>query len=417
MIFLYNLALFTILIPAIFALILLNRKRLRKESFRNWHERLGLWDFSRIERKNKPLLWFHCASLGEVRAVEPLIGKLGEFSILITVMTNSAHKYAEERELSRAVYFLPVDFSFILNNVMRKTSPDVLVLVETELWPGLVYSANKSGAKIISINGRLSVYSYPYYRLMRFLWGRVLSRINVVSVRTNEDADRFIGLGCPVEKIRVSGNIKYDAFFHMPEVSRASLGFSDSDLILVAGSTREGEEEILADLWLKLSRKYPKFKLVIAPRHITRASEISQLLEKAGIEHSMRSGDARKGVRCLILDTFGELRQYYSICDIAYVGGSMVNSGGQNPIEPAASGKPVVFGVYMQNFSEEAHILEYARGALKVKDSFELLGAVDVLAADRKFRLKTGENAKIAVENQKGAVDKTIELIKSCAVE
>lgn len=412
LIFLYNLALFILLLPAILALAVLNRRRLRKESFYKWPERLGFWDFSKIDRNGKPVLWFHCASLGEVKAIEPLIRSFSGFSLVITVMTYSAHKYAEEKGYSNAVYYLPLDFSFLVNKVIKGMRPSALVLVETEIWPGLLHAAYHNDIKIITINGRLSVYSYPYYRLMWPLWQRVLSKIDIVSVRTAEDADRFIGLGCPVHKIWLTGNIKYDAFFHMPEVNRKTLGFKDSDLIWVAGSTRDGEEEALINVWIELKDKYRGLKLVIAPRHIERTGEISKLLERYGIAHTLYTDKRKNDNGCMLIDAFGELQKYYSVSDIVYVGGSLVNTGGQNPIEPAALSKPVVYGVYMQNFSEEARSLENSGGSIQVKNPVELLRAIDRLAGDREYRVQTGMNARKAVEKQMGAVERTVDIIK-----
>jgi 3-deoxy-D-manno-octulosonic-acid transferase len=407
------LVLFILFIPAAVILLLANRKRLTRESFGKWYERLGFWDFSKIHRSGKKLLWFHCASLGEVRAIEPLLKRLAAGNdFIITVMTHTAHSYADERELSGCVYFLPVDFSFMVRRVISRVKADMLILVETELWPGLVTEAKKSGMKVISINGRLSVYSYPYYKLLKPIWQTLFSNMDMVSARSAEDADRFIGLGCPAERLKISGNIKYDTLFNMPEVSRAELGFGPKDLILVAGSTRSGEEEIILTEWLRLGKKHLNIKLVVAPRHITRASEIAQYLRGRGIDFRLRTDSSGRDADCLILDTFGELKKYYAICDIALIGGSLVDNGGQNPIEPAAFAKPVVFGAYMQNFAEEARALESFGGGIRVAGGEELFFTLDRLVSDVNFRGRTGERAKEAVDNQKGAVEKTLAIIE-----
>lgn len=419
MIFLYDIILSIVFLPAVILLLIFNRGRIRKNSFYRWHERFGFWNFAKIKRDGRPLLWFHCASLGEVKAIEPLVRKLDKYSILITVMTFSGHRYAEENKMSSMVFYLPVDFSFIAGKVVKRVNPDVLILVETELWPGLLHAAHKNNIKIISINGRLSVYSYPYYRLLKPIWERTLRKLEIASVRTNEDADRFIGLGCPIERIKVTGNIKYDAFFHMPEITKQTLGFKESDIVWVAGSTREGEEALLAGVWKKLNTLNPNLKLVIAPRHIDRTQTIAETLSNSGIEYHLwtENNGTENSAGCIILDVFGELNKYYAVCDFAFVGGSLVNNGGQNPIEPAALGKPVIFGVYMQNFAEEEHILEYFEGAVKVGGVEELEQAVGRLISDKDYRLRTGNNARRAVENQKGAVDKTIEIIRKVAIK
>jgi 3-deoxy-D-manno-octulosonic-acid transferase len=399
-------------VPAVTLLLLSNRRRLTKESFGKWYERFGLWDFSRIRRSGKKLLWFHCASLGEVRAIEPLLERLAGYEFIITAMTHSGHAYAEEKELSQSVFFLPVDFTFIVKRVISRVKADMLVLVETELWPGLVTEASKAGMKVISVNGRLSSNSYAYYKLLKPLWKKVLSKIDMVSARSAEDADRFIGLGCPVEHLKVSGNIKYDTLFNMPEVPRSELGFGAKDLILTAGSTRGGEEEMILEEWLKLREKYGDIKLVIAPRHITRAPEIEGYCRALGVDYRLKTDNTKTKSDCLILDTFGELQKYYAACDIALIGGSLVDNGGQNPIEPAAFAKPVVFGVYMQNFLEEARGLENSGGGIRVAGRGELFLTLDKLISDPAYRADTGRYAKRAVDNQKGAVEKTLAIIE-----
>jgi 3-deoxy-D-manno-octulosonic-acid transferase len=412
MIYIYDLVLFLLIIPAGVLLLLSNRKRLTKGSFAKWYERLGFWDFSKISRGGKKLLWFHCASLGEVRAIEPLIKRLAGDEFIITTMTHSAHVYAKEKKLSPCIYFLPLDFTFIVRKVIKRVKADMLILVETEIWPGLVTEAAKSGMKVISINGRLSSNSYAYYQLLKPLWKKVLSKIDMVSARSAEDADRFIALGCPAGRLKISGNIKYDTLFNMPEVSRAELGFAPKDLILAAGSTRGGEEEIILAEWIRLREKHGNIRLVIAPRHITRAPEIAQLCRNMGIDFRLKTDASVGNSDCLILDTFGELQKYYAVCDIALIGGSLVDNGGQNPIEPAAFAKPVVFGVYMQNFSEEARGLENSGGGIRVTGREELFIALDRLISDPGHRARTGECAKRAVDNQKGAVEKTLSIIE-----
>jgi 3-deoxy-D-manno-octulosonic-acid transferase len=412
-IFLYNIVLLLASVPAAIILFIANRKRLRKESLYKWHERLGIWDLSPLKRDGRKLIWFHCASLGEVRAIESLLKRLPDCNFIITTMTQTAHKYAEQQRLAQAVYYLPADFTFLIGAVISKVKADMLVLVETELWPGLITEAKKHGMKVVSINGRLSVYSYPYYKLLKPLWEKVMPKIDCASVRSAEDADRFIALGCPAENIRVTGNIKYDALFHMHAVDRQSLGFAQKDLILTAGSTRKGEEEILLDEWIKLRRRHHGLKLIITPRHLTRVSDVEALCASRGVEYRLRSKGGNPGADCVIVDTFGELLKFYAICDVAFIGGSLINSGGQNPIEPAALAKPVVFGIYMQNFLEEARALENSGGAIRVKNREELHAALEKLLSGKKAREEYGAGALKAVENQKGAVERTLKILKA----
>ncbi len=355
----------------------------------------------------------HCASLGEVKAVEPILRKLQNYSILVTTVTLSGRQYALEAKLSDYVFFVPIDFSFLVKNVFKKVRASALLLVETELWPGLIYGANTCGAKIFLVNARLSANSYPMYRTSRLFWKPVLGRIDYLLARSREDANRFSSVGFPKERVTITGNIKYDNDLEKTASTREELGFTSSDIIWVCGSTRYGENKILLNAWKELKTSYPSLKLVIAPRHLNRAKEISKILEKAGCSIAMRSNSVNQAFDCLVLDTFGELWKYYSVCDLAFVGGSLVDKGGQNPIEPAAFSKPVLFGSHMENFISEAAALLGTGGGFEVKDGADLVGKMKYLLENADYRAKAGKKAFDAVQAQKGAVAKTVEIINS----
>jgi len=413
MIYLYDLLLLLLFIPAVALIALRYRKRLGAEFLFKAAERFGGWDLPAGAGGGKPLIWIHCASLGEVKAVEPVLRLLRGYTLLITTVTLSGRQYAVESKLSDLVFFVPLDFSFLVRRVLKKTRASALVLVETELWPGLIYEAHRSSAAVFLVNARLSSRSYPRYRLFQMFWKPVLGRIDFLCARSKEDADRFCSVGFPRERVTVTGNIKYDADMAKPTCSREELGFGASDLIWVCGSTRNGENEIIVDAWKELKAAFPALKLVIAPRHLSRAKEIANILSGAGCGFSLRSRTEQAVAGCLIVDTFGELWKYYSVCDVAFVGGSLVDKGGQNPIEPAAFSKPVLFGSHMENFLSEAGALTRTGGGFEVTGRDGLIEMMKKLLENEGFRSEAGKKAFAAVQAQKGAVARTVEIINS----
>ena len=356
---------------------------------------------------------FHCASLGEVRAVEPLIHRFKESSVVITTLTRAGRDYAIKNNVAPYVFFAPLDFSFLVRHFIHVVSPQSLLLVETEIWPGMISAAARDGLRVIIINGRLSVDSYPYYRAFRTFWRHFMLNIDYIAARSEEDAERFIRLGYPSKRVFLTGNIKYDRDFNNFGLRKEDFGFSSSDLLLVCGSTRSGEEEIIVRAWKSLQEKFPSLKLVIAPRHLNRVQAVERTLRHAGVSACRRSNGGGPGCSCLILDTFGELLKLYAIADVAFVGGSLVPKGGQNPIEPAAYNRPVVFGPSMENFRTEANILTESGGGFMVKDAPDLVTTLERLLADPSICARAGERARRAVEKQKGALSRTEEIIRS----
>ena len=423
MIYLYDLLLLLFFIPAVVLLAVRYRKRLASEFLFKAGERFGFWGIEQVHLINgqsgipkKPLIWIHCASLGEVKAVEPILKKLNNYSLLVTTVTLSGRQYAQAAKLADHVFFVPFDFSFLVKKVFKKVRASALLLVETELWPGLIDGASSCGAEIFLVNARLSAHSYPMYRAARLFWGPVLGRIDYLLARSKEDADRFCGVGFPREKVTITGNIKYDNDTEKRACTREELGFKGTDIIWVCGSTRNGENEILLSVWKELKENFPSLKLVIAPRHLNRAKDIAKILRRTDCRYALRSIGGEKDPDCLVLDTFGELWKYYSICDMAFVGGSLVDMGGQNPIEPAAFSKPVLFGRHMENFISEAGALLKIGGGFESADGRDLADKMKKLLENAEFRAEVGKKAFDAVQAQKGAVSKTVEIINSALI-
>ena len=361
--------------------------------------------------KRKKTVWIHCASLGEAKAVEPMIPHLQDYNIIVSTITKSAREYVAK--IKGIFYFAlaPVDVYPFIATILKKVKPNVLILIETEFWPSMITCANKIGTKIITVNGRISKGAFPYYKLTKFFWKPFLKLIDYISVRNEYDYERFVALIDNKEKVGITGNIKYDRDFISEKISKKDLFFSAEDLIFTAGSTREGEETVIVKTFIKLKEKFKNLKLIVAPRHISRVSEICNILTKNNLTFELFSKLTDSKKDAIIIDVFGKLQTIYSISDIVFIGGSIVNKGGQNPIEAAAYSKPIIFGKYMFNFENESASLKN-NGAFEINNKEELFDTMVKLLNNEQLRQDCGKKAQETVNKQKGAIEKNIKIIK-----
>jgi 3-deoxy-D-manno-octulosonic-acid transferase len=387
-------------------------KKYRKECFYKIFERFAFYG-NLIKRNNMPTIWVHCASLGEVRAIEPILDSLKlDNNIVLTTITKTGREYAQEIKKANYVFLLPIDAYPMILKAFNTINPDMLIIVETELWPTLLYTAFKKNIKVVTINGRMSRKAFRIYKNLKFFWGKFVSLISTIIARSNEDADRFKSLLVKgINEIIVSGNIKYDRNFSV-NFHRADLFLKEEDFVFTAGSIREGEEEIIADVYNKIRSEFENIKFFLALRHLTRLKDTIKIFENKNIEYSLFSSKNFKN-SFILVDVFGILQEIYSISDVCYVGGSMVDMGGQNPVEPAGLAKPVIFGRYMDNFMVESETLVKNRGALIVQDSNDLANKIKKFILNRQVLKIMGQNALKTVECQKGAVAFTIQTIKN----
>ncbi|MCL2484942.1 MAG: hypothetical protein FWF00_01770 [Endomicrobia bacterium] len=431
LLFIYNLLIILLIVPASF-LILIFSGKYRKELFYKLKERFVC--YKPFPKQSKKIIWIHCSSLGEVRAVEPILDALRQdFFIVLTTITKTGREYASKIQKADFVSLLPLDLYFFMRKAFKIIKPDILILVETELWASMLYAANANNVKVMTINGRMSEKSFKIYKFLKFFWGFFARFINIVLARSKDDADRFAYLSGKNTEIHVTGNIKYDRDF-VSKLVRADLDLKDGDIIFTAGSTREGEEEIIAGAYNKINEKFPEIKFFLAPRHLSRIERVKRILSEKGVkfllfsemlhchsklvsEYVVKEQQPLKQVQgdkynFILVDVFGQLQSIYSISDICYVGGSIVKKGGQNPIEPAAYGKPVLFGIYMDNFKTEAEILVKYGGAINVFDAGDIAEKVNKFLSNKKIIAETGRNALKAVNSQKGAVNLTAQKIR-----
>jgi 3-deoxy-D-manno-octulosonic-acid transferase len=368
-----------------------------------------------------PRVWLHGASAGDVLGLVPIVRELKalrpEVRVIVSSITDSGASMARQRLIAHGladlVTFLPYDLPGACRRALEALRPDVLVLEYTELWPQLVDRAARMGVKLALTNGRLRPRNVPRYRLLFRLAGNLLEAFDVLMMRAEDEAERALLLGAPRDRVHVTGNTKFDALaVSVPPGEDASLREALSlrgERLWVCGSTHEGEEAGLLRVFALLRGDHPDLRLLIAPRYIERAQRVLALARSMGLGTRLRS--ERGGPEpVIVLDTIGELVRAYQLATVVFVGGSFGRRGGQNILEPAACGKPVLFGPRMENFQDSVQVL-VGRGGLQVKDPVALLRLLrDLLARPDELR-KLGELAREAVSSVRGASARDAQLI------
>jgi len=382
-----------------------------------------------LRQHGKKVVWIHAVSVGEVMVagnfVSRLKNALPEHVIAVsTTTTTGQHAAKRVFDDSVLIFYFPLDFSFIVRKVIHFLKPAIFIMFETEIWPNLITALHSVNVPVILVNGRISDKSYRRYRMIRWLFSKVLKKIGVFCMQTEKDSQRIRDLGAPPENVRVIGNMKYDvdvADEYVLEDIREQkrlLGFGDDQDVLVCGSTHGGEEEIVLKLYSEVLGTNKKLRLLIAPRHVDRVTEVEKVCRKMGFG-ALRVSDVNdKGVKghqneVLVLDTMGILNQMYRIGTVIFVGGSLVSRGGHNLIEPAMFRKPITFGPFMNNFQDMAEKFLKAGAAEMASDGDALKDIIVRLLSDEGKRAEMGRRAYDLVAQSKGAVSKGIEIIKS----
>jgi 3-deoxy-D-manno-octulosonic-acid transferase len=388
--------------------------------FRTFRERMGrLPVYLNIDSDRS--IWIHAVSVGEVLATRPLIPALKQrypnhkVFLSTTTLTGNAVAQKSLRGVD-GLFFAPFDFPGPVKKALETLNPSLLVIVETEIWPNLIHEAHRRGTRIAIVNGRISPRSYAGYRRISRLLRPVLAEVDVFLMQGEAHAERIRGMGAPPDRVRVTGNLKFDAVeaSRTPErLARILDGEARRDRPLwVAGSTVHGEEEIVLEAYHHVRERVPQTGLVLAPRHPERFAEVPALVESAGFRCLRRTaldpGGWRDG-EVVLLDTLGELAQLYPLAAVVFVGGSLVPSGGHNILEPAVAGKPVIVGPHMQNFQEIADKFRAEGALVQVDGALELAREVTSLLTDDVRRRSLGERAKSLVDRNRGALSATID--------
>ncbi len=391
------------------------------KSRRGIRERLGRYGRGRLVGLNgRPVVWVHAVSVGETRAVVPLLNRLKErypdHALVLTNVTETGREVASRLDCVDLCLFFPFDLSWVVRRVLKKLRPKLVILVETEIWPNLVRQTSRAGIPLVLVNGRISDRSFPRYRKVRALLRPLLHRIDLFAMQTELDAERIRELGAPGEHVRVTGNLKFD--MAVPELSaedksafRSLLGLDSGRRVLVAGSTHQGEEEIILQAFRKVQETVPDVQLILVPRHPERAADVAELVKASGFEVVLRSQCPRRKADAdavVVGDTLGEMLRFYSLADVVFVGGSLVPVGGHNILEASLLAKPVLFGPCMNNFKEIAQLILFAAGGRKVADAGELAAAVTELLQDDALRLRMGRSGHALIERHAGATERTL---------
>jgi len=382
--------------------------------------RLGLYD-GLAPPRGGPRVWLHGASAGDVLGLVPIVRELKalrpDARVIVSSITDSGASMARQKlvpeGLAELVTFLPYDLPGACRRAIAALRPDVLVLEYTELWPQLIHAASSAGVKLALTNGRLRPRNVPRYRLLFGLAGNLLERFDVLMMRADDEAERALLLGAPEERVHVTGNTKFDALaVSVPAAEDAALRQAlalGRERLWVCGSTHEGEEGRLLHVYSILRKEHRDLRLLIAPRYIERAQRVLGLARSMGLGARLRSAGGGPAP-VIVLDTIGELVRAYQLATVVFVGGSFGRRGGQNILEPAACGKPVLFGPRMENFQDSVQVL-VGRGGLQVKDAVALLRLMrDLLARPDEIR-KLGELARDAVSSVRGASARDARLI------
>lgn len=407
MFFLYNLLL--ILFFPFFVIFISVATLFVKKWRKGFFEKFGF--YKRYYQTDKNFV-VHCVSVGETLSAVPFLKRFSDKqkNIVFTVTTKTGYEVAKKNvsKFVQEIIFFPYDFPFAVNNFFNAIKPEAIIVVETELWPNLIFFARKQKIPVIFINGRISDRSYPNYLKYKNFFKSFLD-YPFFLMQSDRDKERILSLGAKSAQVFVTGNIKYDLEKAGKYINKAEIGITDHDIILIAGSTHEGEEMLIINAFKDIKEQHKNLKLIIAPRHPERFEDVAVLIEKACLQYGRRSKqDKIRDV--FLLDTVGELFNFYSLADVAFVGGSLVNVGGHNIIEPASYGIPVIFGPYMQNFKDISEEFVSSNAGFCV-DKDNLVSIISELLNSEQKRKQIGNMAKEITIKNRGSLEKTIQLI------
>jgi len=396
---------------------------------RNFGERFGRYGSPvKVAITNRHVLWLHAVSVGEVnlclqliRALEPRVPNL---KLVVSTTTSTGRGELEKRLPPHiAAIYYPVDLRRCVSRALKTLHPEAVVLIEAEIWPNFLWSLRARRIPVFLVNARLSDKSYRRYRRFGFLFRPLFATFAGVGAQSEADAQRLVELGCRPEVVRAFGSLKFDAakveerrLLDAAALLR-QIGVPAGAPVLVAGSTHAGEEAILAEVFQRLRRRFPDLFLVLVPRHCERGKQVGEALRERGVkfiyrrEISTATRLPERSLEALVVNTTGELKYFYEEATVVFVGKSLTAEGGQNPAEPAALGKPVVFGPNMQNFAGIVASFLREGGAVQVRDVAELEATLADLLADPARREQLGAAAAHVVKTQAGALERTVEMI------
>jgi 3-deoxy-D-manno-octulosonic-acid transferase len=384
-------------------------------------QRFGLLPKSFLDKK-AGRLWIHAVSVGEVGAAIPIGGEIKkrapDIEIFFSTTTSTGQEVARKK-WGKNVFYYPLDFPGTVKRTLNYVQPDVFIAMETEIWPNLFRRAHRQGVPVLLLNARISNRSFRGYRRIKFLLKAVFSKVSMFGAQTAEDGDRLRKLGVENQKVIVTGNTKFDSAGTDSSKERldyfeSMLGLREKDVI-VFGSTHPGEEEIILEACKAISKDFSGIRFILCPRHPERGDKVEELVKTTFFKTIRRSelkGDRKiKDEDFIIVDTVGELSTIYGLADIVFVGGSLIPKGGQNIIEPAFWGKPILFGPHVYNFREIVRAFLEKDAACQVRDGEELKEKLIFFLTHKEKAVEMGNRAKGLILASRGASQKNAELI------
>jgi len=387
--------------------------------------------FGRIRRRcpQKRCIWLHAVSVGEVNAAQTLVDRIekqfGNFELIISTTTDTGYARAEKLFAHRwTVFYFPFDFSWVMRRAFRRLEPAVCLLMELEVWPNFVFTAHERRVPVVVVNGRISDRSFARYRKIKGLTRRFFGKLDAVLAQTPEYAGRFAELGCPADRIIVTSSLKYDTAQITDRVAGADAIAQQLSLnnvrLWVAGGTGDDEERIVLDVHRSLvqDERFRDLRLAVVPRKPERFNEVAQLIAQAGFP-LIRYSEVKAAGRCdcadgraiILGDTMGDLRKFYSLATVVFVGRSLVPMGGSDMMEAAALGKCTLFGPHTFNFRQTVEVLLAGRGAIQVANRDELLAAVRECLAEPAHAMEIAQAGQAIIRQNQGATAKTMDVL------
>lgn len=387
-------------------------------------ERLGLLDKADFSATGPCRFWIHAASVGEVQAARALLPELRllfpEADYFLSTMTRQGQQVARGQLVGKTnCFYAPLDISRAVRTSLATVRPSCYICLETELWPTFLTEAHRQGVKLVLLNGRISKGSFERYRKITKLIKPLLNRFAVISAISEQDRQRFLGLGAPEDRLTVTGNAKYDIV--LPDAEDVFSTYSErlslnrDQPVLILGSTHTGEEKIFLEAFAGLREKRADFLLVIAPRHVERVAEIAALLKERGLGFDLLSGlkNGNRRHQVIVVDTMGELADLYAVGTFIFCGGSLVPKGGHNVLEAARWGKPVFYGPHTRDFSDAVELLESAGASYAIDSPARMLEIVLTLLDDPVTYKEICRKARQVARDQQGSAKKQARLIQA----
>lgn len=418
---LYNL---TFSILSFFALpVVFLKTLLTKGSFHR--ERWGFYSPEVLQKiGGKPRIWFHAASVGEVRVALTLLREMHNVyprhGVVISTTTPQGRAIASQAHGVDGAILAPLDLPWIVRRTVQLIKPHLLLVAETELWPNLLKEVKRKDVPIILFNGRISRRSFRFYRLLRFFFSDVLHNFDALCLKSNIDKERMMNLGASPAAMHVTGDLKFHQISASVEADkellRQELGLSQGVPILIAGSTHEGEEEIIIRVYQELQGDFSNLILILAPRHLQRIPRVETLLESHRVRWVRRTliSEERRTEQVMLLDTLGELSAIYRLGTAIFVGGSFCRVGGHNILEVLAQGKGVIFGPHMENVSDIAQLAVKRGAGVQVSSPDELREVLGRLIEDPSLRKEMGVHGLALIQEHQGALGRTMKIVKEC---